>query len=270
MFRKARTIINGIELPEEFSGSSVINNIAISPRGRFAYVKDGNIITGDIPDDGKLDIDGNVLTIKKGIKDFNIGSMSAGRRIFSTGSISIGSSDIQVGSSSISIGRDKQYEIDEVYNNAAKVTLKDSANDIHLLLSKDNSVSIKGLTDTKPEFKDKNLFIDGLEGTLGLPKNVIDLEVNIRTSAGDIEGDIAHKGRLRTSAGDIDLELYAPLILEISTSAGDINVEKMISNGKGIFIPPNAKPIGTLVIETSSGDVNVKYIWKKDENKEEI
>jgi DUF4097 and DUF4098 domain-containing protein YvlB len=160
----------------------------------------------------------------------------------------------------MSMGRDEQYEIDEVYNNVVKITLKNGTNDLCLLLSKDNSVSVKGLIDTKPEFKDRNLFIDRLEGTLRLPKNVIGLEINIRTSVGDIEGDIAHKGRVVTSTGDIDLELYAPLTLKISTSTGDINVEKMISSGRGIFVPPNANPIGTLVIETSSGDVNIRYI----------
>lgn len=254
MFRKVKTVINGVELPEEFSGASIINNIAIS-KGRFAYVKeDGDIITGDIPYDDKLNIDGNVITVRKGIKSFDIDTISAGRGIHS--SISVGG----YVNSIISIGRDKQYEINDEYDDVRKVTLKDNANDLDLRLSEDNKVHIEGLTGTKPEFKDRNLFIYGLEGILRLPKNVVDLEVNIRTSAGYIEGDIAHKGRLIATAGDIDLVLYAPLILDISTSAGDINVEKMIAEGRGIFIPPDTKnPIGTLIIQTSAGSVNVKY-----------
>ncbi len=40
MFKRAKTIIGGIELPEEFSGSTVINNIAISKdRLKYAYVE---------------------------------------------------------------------------------------------------------------------------------------------------------------------------------------------------------------------------------------
>lgn len=242
MFRKSRVVINGIELPEEFSGASIINNIAITEK-RFAYVKNENIITGDIPEDGKLNVDGNIITIRKGTKGFNIDSMSAVRSIFNSGSISTG----------------KQYEIDETYNNVSKVTLKDTSNELKLRLITENLVHIKGLTNIKPEFKNGNLFIDGLEGTLCLPK-FLNIELNIRKSSGDIEGDIGHKGIIQTSSGDIDLELYSPLTLEVSTSSGDINVSKMISEGRGIYIPPNAKPVGTLILEASSGDINVRYI----------
>ena len=260
MFRKKRTILNGVELPEEFSSSSIINNVAISGDGaKYAYVsRDGGLVTGDMPEDGKLEVDGNVINYKKGTGRSGINVRGSGVYM---SSINGGSVVISSGGSQISIGgSDLEFEIDKGYERVNRVSLKESANDINLALSPDDKVYVKGLTSGEPEYHGERLFVDGLKGTLSLPKLNLNLEMDVRTSAGDVDGEVAHKGRIRTSAGDISIELYAPLTVEANTSAGEVRVKKMISEGRGVYTPPNAKSLGTLVLDTSAGDIKVNYM----------
>lgn len=261
MFRKARTIIDGIELPEEFSGAIVINNVAITSDGKkYALIKGGNVIYGNMPSDGKLNVDGNVINFKReacGSDKFNIGNMSAGRSIITNGNICISDGSISIGGSNISIGGNAlSYEIDETYDSVKKVTLKESSNDIILRSSVDDKVHVNGYTSTKPECYNGRLFIERLKGTLMIPNNI---EIDIKTSSGDIKGSIQNSGSIKTSSGDVDINLQIPLIVEVSTSSGDIDVENMISKGHGVYLPPNAESVGTLTIDTSSGDISVKY-----------
>ena len=70
MFRKKRTVINGIEFPEDFDVSSVINNIAISNDGRYAAVtKAGDVVIADIPENGKMKLMEQLLIIKKELEE---------------------------------------------------------------------------------------------------------------------------------------------------------------------------------------------------------
>jgi hypothetical protein len=262
MFRKRRTILNGVELPEEFSGSSIINNVAISGDGtKYAYVsRDSGLVTGDMPEDGRLEVDGNVINYQKGTGRHGINVRGSGVYM---SSISGGSVVISSGVSQISIGgSDLEFEVDKGYEGVNRVSFKESVNDVNLALSDDGKVYVKGLTSGEPEYKGERLFVDGLEGILSLPKSNPNLEIDIKTSAGDVDGEVAHKGIIRTSAGDISIELYAPLTVEANTSAGDVRVKSMISEGRGVYTPPNAKSLGTLVLDTSAGDIKVNYMLR--------
>ena len=268
MFRKKRTKINGVTLPEEFSGANIINNVAITEDGtQYAYVsRSGDLTTGEMPEDGKLKVDGTEIHFKKGsgMGSINIDGGRA-RSVNIGGGIQIGglsgSIIVSGGNSNISIGGSNlKYEIDEGYDSVNKVTLKEDTHIVRLGLSSDDKVYVKGSTNAKPEYKSGRLFVDGLEGKVSLPKTNPNLELDIKNASGDIDGDVAHPGRIRAASGDISLRLHAPLTVEVSTSSGDIDVTKMISEGRGIFSPPNAKPTGTLYVEAASGDVEVSYI----------
>lgn len=260
MFGKRKLIINGVELPEEFSGGSVINNVAISSDGRryAAVTRYGDVVTGEIPADGRIEVDGTVINYKKGSgRGVRISGSHVQMSSSSGGSVVISGGGCQA---SIGGGSNLEYEIDEGYDNVTKVTLKESVNDVNLGLSDDGKVYVKGNTSAEPTHQSGRLFVDGLEGKLSVPKSNPELELDIKTSAGDVDGEIAHKGRIRTSAGDITLELYSPITLETSTSAGDVRVKGMISDDRGVYTPPNAKPLGTLILETSAGNIKVKYM----------
>ncbi|MDO8740772.1 MAG: hypothetical protein Q7J54_04355 [Candidatus Woesearchaeota archaeon] len=262
MLRRKRTVINGVELPEEFSGASIINNIAISCDGqKYAYVSDGrDLITGEMPENGRLEVKGTVINYKKGAGRSGIHIQGSN---ICTGVVSGSSVVISGGGSSVSIGgKNLEYEIDKEYCGVNKVSLRESTNDVALGLSEKDKVYVKGNTGSEPGYKNNHLFINGLEGVLSLPKSNPGLEIDIKTSTGDIEGKVTHKGIIRTSTGDISLELYAPLTVETNTSTGEVNVKKMISEGNGVYTPPNAKSIGTLLVETSTGDINITYILK--------
>ncbi|HLC56159.1 MAG TPA: hypothetical protein VJJ23_02875 [Candidatus Nanoarchaeia archaeon] len=258
MFETRKTIFNGVELPDEFSGSNVINNVAISRDGtKYAYVsRNGGLVIGQMPENGRLEIDGNVINYQKGINGNRINVKGRGVHISSFG----GGSVIISGSGNYVSGNDLEFKIDQAYVNVNKVSLKESARDINLGLCYDVNVYVKGFTNNEPEYKENRLFIDGLEGTLLLPKPNLGLDIDIKTSAGEVKGDVAHKGIIRTSAGDISIDLYAPLTIEANTSAGDVNVRKMISEGRGVYSPPNQSSLGTLILETSAGDVTVNYM----------
>ncbi len=158
---------------------------------------------------------------------------------------------------------DLPFEISEVYESVKNVYLHESSKDIHLKLIDGSKVRVECSIGSKPEFQDGRLSINRLQGNLVLPKDAVNMEINIMTSSGDIEGDVAHKGMIASTSGDINIDLYAPIKIATTTIAGDIDVVGMISQGRGIFIPPNGKSIGILVIDTTSGDINVKY--KKEE-----
>lgn len=260
MFRKRRVIINGVDLPEEFAGASIINNVAISPDGaKYAYVsKSGGVITGEMPKDGKLKIDGTEIHYQRGNvtahRGFHVGGFGGSVHI-DLGGISV----VSIGGNSFSIGNDLEYEIDKGYDGISSVALRKSARNINLGLSNDGKTYVRGFTRREPDNRSGHLSVDGLEGVLELPKSREDLVIDVKISAGDVEGEVAHKGQIETSAGDIRLRVYSPLTIEAHTSAGDVSVRKMISEGRGVYTPPNATPIGRLSVRTSAGDINVAY-----------
>ncbi len=259
MFQTKRTIINGVELPADFPIASVINNVAISGDGRYAAVtRTGDLIVGDIPPSGKIEVDGTVINYQKGTgrSGITIGSGKYNIR---------GASAVMVsGGSYVSIdgGSDLEYEIDQSYNGVSHVSLSELANDIRMGASGDCDVHVKGLTSSKPEYDGGRLRIDRLQGTLLLPFDRKDLEQDLRTVSGDIKGDVAHRGRLKTVSGDISLHLTAPLIVEVGTISGDIDVRGMMADGRGRYRPAGDVSVGTLGLETVSGDVSIWYVGK--------
>src|SRR3989338_6381845 len=86
------------------------------------------------------------------------------------------------------------------------------------------------------------------------------LEIDIETSVGDINGSVAHKGRIRASTGDISLYVHSPLEIAAMTSVGKIDVRGMVLQRRGVYTPPNATPIGRLNLQTSVGNIKVSYV----------
>ena len=254
MFRKKKTKINGIELPDEFSGASIINNIAISPDGtKYAYVtKSKDLITGEMPEDGKLEIEGNVINYKRN-KGF--GGFSYNNIKMSGSKISITSSMKNVTISSGGL----ENEIDESYQNINAVSINSHVNDIELELSEDDKVYLNGSIESEPILNNGKLKVSSFGGTVSIPKKKEDVTLDIKVSTGNIEGDVAHEGNLETSTGDISIDLYSPLTVHTLTSVGDINIKKMICEENDLYIPPDKKPVGNLYLKTSGGDIKVKY-----------
>lgn len=259
MFRRRKTVINGVELPEDFNTSSVINNIAISNDGRYAAVtKSGDVIIADIPKSGRIEVDGIVLNYQKGTgkSKMNIRGSNVSMSSFSGGSVVISG-----GGSYVSIGKgsDLEYEIDQSYDNISRLFLNEQINDISVGLSNDGKVHVKGFTSREPEYRGSRLIVDRLEGSLLLPESMKNFEQDLKTMSGDIDGDIANKGRMKTISGDISIRLLSPLIVETSTISGDIDVRGMMADGRARYKPPTGNPLGNLYLETISGDIDVRY-----------
>lgn len=251
MSRNKKTIINGVELPEDFRVSSIINNIVISNDGRYAAVtKAGDVLIAQIPENGRIEVDGTTMSYHKGTGRIGLNTHGSNIRMssFSGGSVFVSGR-----------GSDLEHEIDQTYENVSRVSLREKANDINLGLSQDRSVHVKGLTSAAPEYTGSRLAIQGLEGKLLLPKSIVDLEHDMKTMSGDINGYVAHSGRLKTMSGDISILLTAPLIVHTNTMSGDIDVRGMMADGRARYTPPGANPIGNLHLETMSGDIDVKY-----------
>jgi len=64
---------------------------------------------------------------------------------------------------------------------------------------------------------------------------------------------------MKTMSGDISIRLLSPLIVEASTTSGDVDVRGMMADGKARYIPPTGNPLGNLYLETISGDITVRY-----------
>src|SRR3989338_6019568 len=101
MFETRKTIFNGVELPDEFSGSNVINNVAISRDGtKYAYVsRNGGLVIGQMP--------GNGINVKG--RGVHISSFGGGSVIIS-------------GSGNYVSGNDLEFKIDQAYVNVNKVS----------------------------------------------------------------------------------------------------------------------------------------------------
>ena len=177
-----------MELDELFSGSSVINNVAISKDGNhYAHVsKEGNTITGEMPEDGILRIGDQVIKYKRGSgQGYNVarGNVIIG----DSGSVKISGSNSVVVSGSggvIVAGGGLEFEIDRSYGSIDKVCLINRSHDVRLGLSSDDIFYIKGLTGEEPENKAGRLFIRGLEGTLSVPESNSDVKLDIKSSSG--------------------------------------------------------------------------------------
>ena len=270
MFRKARTNINGVELPEDFEVGSVINNIAISAdRTKFiAVTKSGDLVEGDVPKDGKITVGNTTITYRKGSGSrVNIGrGRGSGISIIGGGvSVSsIGGGSVVMSGSSISIGGNPlEYEIDEIYSLESdwEVVLDSKNEGISLELSPDSQVRVQGLTASEPIHRHGKLLIDGLDGKLWLPKDV-DLQLNLKTKNGSIVGDIAHRGVVETKNGAIALNLHASLVVCASTKNGSVDVCGMESKGRGIYAPIGETVKGKLNVSTKNGSVVINYMRK--------
>src|SRR3989338_2097881 len=261
VFRKRRTTLNGIELPEEFSGACLINNIAISSDGkRYAYVTEsGSVITEAMPKNGKLKFDGMKIYYRQHAvslhRRFCFGIFGSSITVGGSGSvISIGRSHINVRYPGLA------YEIDKSYDSLDSVSLVDHVRDVNLALSSDGNAHVRGFTGSEPGNSTGSLQIDRLEGILTIPKDRRGLEIAIETSVGDINGSVAHKGRIRASTGDISLYVHSPLEIAAMTSVGKIDVRGMVLQRRGVYTPPNATPIGRLNLQTSVGNIKVSYV----------
>tara|TARA_Y100000310_G_C20556898_1_gene751024 strand:- start:193 stop:999 length:807 start_codon:yes stop_codon:yes gene_type:complete len=266
MFRKKRTVINGVELPEDFNVSSVINNIAISNDGKYAAVtRDGNVVMGDVPDDGRIEVDGTVINYQKGRSRVNVGGYGSNVNISGSGismsSISGGSVVMSGGSITIG-GKSLDYEIDKTYavKSGDEIGLVSKNEDIALGLRDDNQARVEGLTGSEPQYAHGRLFVDDLQGKLWLPRGVSDLELALETKNGSVTGDIIHPGVVESKNGSIVLNLYAPLKVDASTKNGSVNVTGMESQGHGRYVPIGESAVGKLRASTKNGSVMVNYL----------
>lgn len=152
---------------------------------------------------------------------------------------------------------DKMYEA--VYS---RVRVFGPTGNITLGLSNDDKIHVNGTTIIRePSYSNGELLIGGFTGRVYLPQTAKGLNLDVETVRGSIAGDVAHQGRIKTSAGSVNLHLHAPLEVVIArTSVGMVNVEGMIWAGGRLYMPPNKRITGMLAVETSVGNVNVKYV----------
>ena len=151
-----------------------------------------------------------------------------------------------------------------VYDNSfSRVTVTGGTGNVRLLLSYDGTTRIRGHTNNVPTDIGNHLLIEGLEGILVLPNNRQGLNVDISTGIGDIEGEIQHQGRVVSVFGNISLRLCAPLGVKVKSKRGGyaVTVKNMIRKPEsGIYVPGIERPIGTLQVETNSGNISVDYV----------
>src|SRR3989344_5443817 len=116
MFRRKKTVINGVELPEDFNVSSVINNIAISNDGRYAAVtRAGDIVIANIPENGRIEVDGTTINYQRGTGRSRVDIRGSNVRMssFSSGSIVVSGSGCS----------DLEYEINQGYDGVSRLSL---------------------------------------------------------------------------------------------------------------------------------------------------
>jgi hypothetical protein len=119
----------------------------------------------------------------------------------------------------------------------------------------DNGVYIDGEINGVKKVSD-SVIIDGLEGRLKLDKNK---EFVIKSTKGNVVGDVANGGTIKTSTGDIGITIRAPLEVIIDAPNGDCVVFGMKTEEESKWIPEGEKPIGVLYLTSEKGGVYVTY-----------
>lgn len=255
MFSK-QTVLNGVALPPEYSGGSIINNVAISRDGsKYAVVgKDKQIITGDVPENGVLEINGTKMTIGKGGGGINIGGGARGSTVISSGSFG----GVVISGGNISIGGSaREEEVNQSFTDVSEVIVQTTDADLKFRVHDANTVKVEGAAAEKPSVYGGALDLGDFEGVIYLPKSGV--KVAAKTMSGDINGEISSEGSLNTMSGDISLKLSGPITVRTETMSGDVDVSGMMGAGRNTFEPPTGGTKGILSLKTMSGDVKVKY-----------
>ncbi len=261
--------INGVTLPDRNVGiQGITNNVVLYVDGTYAAVRDGKVVTGQVPANGEIDIDGVKIRasgasgIYSRVSVGNIGGSISISRGNITNHTVIDHRGVQVVTSVGDVGASLDERIDETYElqEGDAVEMRVTSQDLRLGLQEGTCAAVTGESRYKPRYKNRRLDIVGLEGMLALPKAVKGLTLTIYATSGDIEGDVAHPGSICVTSGDVDLTLYAPLDVETRAVSGDVEVIGMISKGRGRYGPVGGDAQGTLRIETTSGDISLKYV----------
>lgn len=256
--------INGVTLPDRNVGiQGITNNVVLYVDGTYAAVRDGKVVTGQVPANGEIDIDGVKIRasgasgIHSRVSVGNIGgSISIGRGNI-TNHMIIDGCGIQ---SIVSVGGESGEPVDESYtlSSGNAIAARSVGEDLKLLLCNGVKASVNGRATQKPEYRAGQLSLEGLEGRLALPRTLA-LHLDISTVGGDIDGHIAHPGSVRSVGGDIDLELYAPLQVETQTVGGDVEIIGMVRTSRNTYAPVGAEARGTLRLNTVGGDISLTY-----------
>lgn len=274
--------IEGQRLPEEFEGCTmVLGRFAFTADGKkFAQIVDGKPTIEDMSV-GKITIHDKIgkaiITYEKtdhgvsvGVKGQNGESTIS---ITDQGSVSvhnITSSPVRI-HSRVEAGegsgkRRPRKTGPQQYGHCSypginQVIIDNAHQTVELGISDDDEVHI-GACSQEPKADDGTLQIRGLEGKLLLPKGSANMQTYIAASSGSVKGTAIYPGRITTVSGKITLDLKAPLTVSATSQgrAGSVDVRQMMSEGAGGYTPPGIQPIGTLTVETVSGNISVSYI----------
>jgi len=105
---------------------------------------------------------------------------------------------------------------------------------------------------------DTKLLFEGIEGTILLPKQKADLELDIYSVGTPVKGEVAHPGVIRTDSARVDLSLRVHLQVDIQTRGGVI-VDNM-EQDDGLWLPPGIYAAPELDIQSNTGVIKLRYI----------
>jgi hypothetical protein len=206
-----------------------------------------------VPENGVIEVNGMRITVTKG-GGVSISTGGRGGTFVSGGSLG----QVVMGGGTITIGGSPCGEdVNQSYPDIAEVIVQARSGDIELHTHDSSSVNVEGAAAEKPSVSGGVLDLGEFEGTIRLPGCGVRLAV--KTMSGDIRGEVSVPGNLTTMSGDISLRVSGALGVRTKTISGDVDVQGMISAGRGSFEPPGLIPEGELSLRTMSGDVRVRY-----------
>ncbi|MBW3021159.1 hypothetical protein KY334_07730 [Candidatus Woesearchaeota archaeon] len=164
LLRNTGPKIGKFTLPSIFIGCTMINNVAVSKiKNKYAVIRDDDIIFGDIPEDGKLDVDGVQMVYNN---------------------------------SRILEYEELPDEIDMAFDGRDNLTINDNIGDITFGISKDDLFHVKGYLLEKPIATNIRHFT----GQILVPFNS-NFYANIRN--GDVKGTLYAIGNINVINGNV-------------------------------------------------------------------
>ncbi len=278
-----KLVLKGVALPEEFQGGLIVNDLAFSKDGKkYAAVTKDGLVTGDVPQNGKFEVDGTKVAYHQGKYGHAIRMESKGKTYTE---VKAGNMPFDLpllrfrtghGFDSAFFGRPRhstfvfpswlpwelelegelEENIEKEYANAKSVKIRSQGYDLELDVSPDSKAYVKGEIEDEPSFEDGKLSVRNLEGKVSIPAGA---EVDIHVGDGNITGLVGYKGVIKSNGGDISLLITAPLEVEVKPYGGDCEVIGMVNQGKGKHVPPEQKPVGKLFVQSIEGDTHINY-----------
>ncbi len=123
-----------------------------------------------------------------------------------------------------------QYRVSEEYD-ASRLAVLGGAGEIRMGLKPGKTIRLSGLVSKEPTCRNGNLAVANFAGSIYLPRDA-NVQYSIRTTTGDVLGDIMHLGTIKSEIGNIAINCNKGLLIGFRGESDVYGMKRMYSPKK--------------------------------------